>query len=193
AAATPADARIARAAVSVDSARSILARVEKAAKRGGAPKWEVNEARFRLSEATADLRLSEGLKTSDASRRGLEEAILAQFEIRAPFDGIVTVVAATAGETAARSEALLTIEDFSRLEATIFAPLAARQKLSPGGRYAARLGPPLNRQTEAVLRFVEPRIDPASGTVKAIFVISNEALAAPAGVDLFVEIDRRVR
>ena len=193
AAATPADARIARAAVTVESARSLLTRIERAAKRGGAPKWEVNEARFRLEEATADLRLAEDLKRADEARRDLETAILGQFEITAPFDGVVTAIEASAGETAARGEPLLTLEDFSRLEATVFAPVAVRGDLVVGARYAARLGPPVNAETEAVLRFVEPRIDPASGTIRVIFVTDNADIAAPAGVDLFVDLARRTK
>ena len=62
-----------------------------------------------------------------------------------------------------------------------------------GARYAARLGPPVNAETEAVLRFVEPRIDPASGTIRVIFVTDNADIAAPAGVDLFVDLARRTK
>ncbi|MEO1610993.1 MAG: efflux RND transporter periplasmic adaptor subunit [Pseudomonadota bacterium] len=193
AAATPADARIARAGVSVESAQSTFNRVDKAAQRGGAPKWEVAQARYRLLEAEADLRLAEDLKTADASRRALEEAILAQFSIAAPFDGLVTEIRATVGETAARSEALLVMADFSSLEAIVFAPVAQRDALEQGARYSARLGPPLDVETEALLRYVEPRIDPASQTVKAIFVVDNAELNAPAGVDLFVDLASRAR
>lgn len=193
AAATPADARIARAAVSVESGRSLLARVERAAQRGGAPKWEVNEAQFRLKEAMADLRLAEDLKVTDSARQSLEEAILGQFEITAPFDGIVTVVTATAGETAARAESLLVVEDLSALEATIFAPIGAQDQLFAGTRYKARLGSPLNTDVEATLRYVEPRIDPASGTIRTIFMVANEVNAAPAGVDLFVDLSARIK
>ena len=189
AAATPADARIARAGVSVESAQSTYDRVDRAASRGGAPKWEVAQARFRLREAQADLRLAEDLKTADEARRALEEALLAQFAVTAPFDGLVTEVTATVGETAARSEALLVLEDLSTLEAVVFAPIADRSALRQGDRYAARLGPPFDAEVVATLRFVEPRIDPASQTVKAIFVIDNAGLDAPAGVDLFIDID----
>ncbi|MEL7464521.1 MAG: efflux RND transporter periplasmic adaptor subunit [Pseudomonadota bacterium] len=188
AAATPADARIARAGVSVESAQSTFERVDRAASRGGAPKWEVAQAQFLLREAQADLRLAEDLKTADEARRALEEALLGQFAVAAPFDGLVTEVTATVGETAARSEPLLVLEDFSTLEAVVFAPVADRASLRQGGRYVARLGPPLDLEVEATLRFVEPRIDPASQTVKAIFVIDNAGQNAPAGVDLLVDL-----
>ena len=191
AAGAPADARIERAAVSVESARSLLERIERAAKRGGAPKWEVAEARFRLREAEADLRLAEDLKTADAAREALERASLGQYAILAPFDGVVTEVQAAEGETAARSEPLLTLEDFSSLEAVVFAPVASMSDLEVGATYAARVGAPVDREVDATLRFVEPRIDPASGTVRAIFVVDNTALRAPAGVDLYVDPARK--
>ena len=66
---------------------------------------------------------TEDLKTADEARRALEEALLAQFAVTAPFDGLVTEVTATVGETAARSEALLVLEDLSTLEAVVFAPI----------------------------------------------------------------------
>lgn len=146
AAATPAEARIARAGVTAESAQSTFNRVEAAAKRGGAPKWEVAEARY------------------------------------------VTEVSATEGETAARSETLLNVEDFSKLEATVFAPVEHRTALEAGKTYAARVGPPLDANVKATLRFVEPRIDPASQTIKAIFVIESGTLNALAGTDLFVDL-----
>lgn len=188
AAAAASEARIAQADVILSHARSAATRIAAAAKRGAAPKWEVREANNRVAEAEAERRLAVDLAAADGRRLDLEKAVLAQHQLRAPFFGMVTELRVAEGETATRAEAVLVLTDFSEMEATVFVPVDLLANLSAGRAYPATLGAPVDRSLEAELTFVEPRIDPASQTAKAVFVFDNSVLKAPASVDFRIDI-----
>ena len=180
-------ARVDGAGVALRQAQGLAARVSAAARRGAAPKWEVTEAANRVETAEAELALAADLAAADARRLELESAILRQHRLAAPFSGVVTAIGVEIGEAASRAESLLTLSDLSALEVSTFVPSADLPRLTVGHVYAARLGQPVDRDVKAELIFVEPRIDPASGTAQAIFRIEND-MAAPAGVDVAITL-----
>lgn len=188
AAAAASEARIAQADIVLSHARSAATRIAAAAKRGAAPKWEVRQANNRVAEAEAERRLVVDLAAADDKRLALEQAVLAQHSLRAPFAGMVTELQVAEGETATRSAPVLVLTDFSEMEATVFVPVDLLAGLKAGRAYSATLGAPVNRDVEAELTYIEPRIDPASQTAKAVFVFDNSVLNAPASVDFRIDI-----
>ncbi len=188
AAAAASEARIAQADVVLSHARSAAARIASAAKRGAAPKWEVRQANNRVAEAEAERRLVVDLAAADGKRLELEQAVLEQHTLKAPFPGMITELRITAGETATRSEPIMVLTDLSEMEATVFVPVDLLGGLKTGRRYTAQLGAPVNQTVEVELTFVEPRIDPASQTTRAVFAFDNSALNAPASVDFRISI-----
>lgn len=188
AAAAASEARIAQADVILSHARSAAARIASAAKRGAAPKWEVRQANNRVAEAEAERRLVVDLAAADDKRLSLEQAVLAQHTLKAPFPGMITELRVAAGETATRSDTVMILTDFSEMEATVFVPVDLLGGLKAGRRYTAHLGAPVDQAIEVELTFIEPRIDPASQTTRAVFVFDNKGLNAPASVDFRINI-----
>lgn len=188
AAAAASEARIAQADVVLSHARSAAARIASAAKRGAAPKWEVRQANNRVAEAEAERRLVVDLAAADDKRLELEQAVLAQHRLQAPFSGMITELRVAAGETATRSDTVMVLTDFSEMEATVFVPVELLGGLKAGQTYQARLGAPVDQAVEVELTFIEPRIDPASQTAKAVFMFDNSRLNTPASVDFRIDI-----
>ncbi len=176
-------AAIQRGEVLLEQAQSRLRRIERAAKRGGAPKWEVAEARMAVRAAQAELTGAREQAVANRARLQLERAGLDQYLVRAPFDGEVLEVNASVGTLADGRTPLLVLADRDEVEILTFLPAASALTLKIGTSFRTELGPPVSREVNAVLIAVDPRIEPASGTARAVFRLNNPPMQIPAGIE----------
>ncbi len=147
----------------------------------GANEYQIREAKF-----TLDLRIAAHARAvedqTDAKRQlDLARARVEERFIRAPFDGRITRVDAGPGETLATTEPLVQLVNLRELETELHLPAAMYPQLRPGLTAALQAGPPVDRPLHAVLTFVDPVIDPATQTVRCLFVIDNRDHTLPAG------------
>lgn len=154
------------------------------------------ERSARLAEAGAlaqrDLEAARSAETSavgqvaDArARLTLAERQLARTIIRAPFNGIVSEAAVSAGDVVSVGGALFTVVDPStmRLEATV--PAEQLQALDPGTPVAFRVSGYEGREFTGEIRSVNPVVDPATRQIRIIVSLPNSESSLVGG--LFAE------
>lgn len=111
----------------------------------------------------------------------LQEARLARYKIRAPFNGEVIQVVTVEGARLAPSDKALVLISRDPLEAHMHLPVELMDQLSVGTQYTFAGEAPVNKRIHGMLTGIEPRIDNASGTFRAVFKIANPDLKLPAG------------
>lgn len=146
-------------------------RLSAAFKNGAAQSWEVEIAEQAVAVAKADLRVAQDEQSRRAAELALEEATLSEFAIRAPFDATVLNVAVDPGEIVDTATVLLEIGALDTLLATAFVPLDWMPDLPATGPIAASFE--AGAAAEATVRAIDPRVDPASRTVRIIVEIAN--------------------
>jgi len=182
-ASSEADGELRQAQVQADEAAAVVTRTQSAAAARAATEWEVRQARARLDAARAAVEAQQDRRRIEQRRLGLEEALLDQHRVRAPFDGQVTRVDTTIGATLTRTDRPLTVADLSALEAVIFLPAEFWARLRPGAQVPLRLAAPLDRQVMARMRHADPVMDAASARFRAVFEFVNPGLLVPAGIE----------
>lgn len=187
-AAATGSASIQRGEVLLEQAQSRLKRIERAASRGGAPKWEVAEARLAVRAANAELTGAKEQAVANQARLQLERAGLEQYLVRAPFDAEVLEVGASVGTLADGRTPLLVLADRNDVEIITFLPAALAFSLEIGTSFQATLSAPVSRDTFATLAAIDPRIEPASGTVRAVFRLGAKALRVPSGIEVLITL-----
>lgn len=177
------DAAIQRAQAELDAATAELERMRATRAKGAGSAVELlrMEARFDAAEAGLDQAHEEQAIARWTLR--LEEARLAEYALRAPFDGVVTKHEASAGASLAQATPVVTLVKLDPLEAEVFLPVSLGLP-EAGRRYVLNAGAPVGRVIEAELTWVSPVIDPASRMFRCKFTIANDDFALPAGFDV---------
>jgi len=175
-------ARIDRARVQLGRNERILRRMLDAQSRGGANAEDVDDARSNVALARADL--ADATEQREAARSRLEEASmrLEQHTIRAPFEGVVVRLSAEEGEVLRTGDPIAELADVDRVSVELYLPASSAISVVPGERYALSLGEPVGRALGARARYVEPRIDPTSNTMRVVFDLDVPVGLVPAGV-----------
>lgn len=184
-----AEGQRAKARADVALAGSRLERIRRAAARGGAPQWEVREAQHALSISRSELKTANETAKGNVARRDLEQTILREHSINAPFAGSILEVDAERGGLARGEEPLVVMADRTRMRLVIFLPVELVGEVEAAaakGVLAADLGAPVNQETPLTLEAIDPRIEPSSGTMRAVFQFDNTALNSPSGVEATV-------
>ena len=114
--------------------------------------------------------------------------MLDQYTLAAPFDGVVVEVTAVEGALADGREPLLVLADQSTIEIVAFVSALDVERIKKQSALTAELGSPVETDVAVTLRYIDPRIDMASGTARAVFVFDNETLRSPAGVQAFIRL-----
>ena len=156
------------------------------ARAGSVPKWEIEDAAFKVRIAQTDLKLARDSLAVEQGKLALEKKILSQYVLKAPFAGQVVELKVDDGATVKRSEALVTIADMSKLDAIAYIPAKAVSNFKSGTTYVARVGAPFDREFNAHLKFVDQRLEPASRTFRAVFEISNSKVEIPSGTEIAI-------
>ncbi|MEQ8316448.1 MAG: efflux RND transporter periplasmic adaptor subunit [Phycisphaerales bacterium] len=175
-------ARLNRASLRVANAERVLDRTRSLQKRGAATDEEVVNAQFELEIAQTEL--VEAREQQDAAELRSREA-LAQVErhrIRAPFDGVVVRRMVEDGAVVRGGDPVALLSDIDQLSTDLFLPAAAALDVRAGNTYAIHLHEPLDAVVFARARYVEPEIEPTSGTMRVVFDFELPAGRVPAGV-----------
>ena len=165
-----------------------LERITSARERGAAQSWEVETAAQAVSVAKADVTVARDELRRREAELGLELAKLAEFTVRAPFDATVLNVAVDPGTIVDTATVLVEIGALGTLQASAFVPIEWAPSLSGRDSVPARLE---NGQTvDARLRALDPRVDPASRTIRVLVEVPNEDGALRPGEILVIEDPR---
>lgn len=121
-----------RAKAQRDLAQTQMTRLGKLAPGNAVAQTQLDEARATLESA------SQELARADAERRSIEHD-LAETEIRAPFNGVVSERFAQRGEYLQTGAAVAHLVDTERLEARVQAPLALAPQVRAGQEIQVRL------------------------------------------------------
>lgn len=186
-----AEGQRAKARAEVRLASSRLERIKRAAARGGAPKWEVREAQHAVTIARSELSAANEAAKGNAARRDLEKTILQEHVITAPFDGTVLEIDAERGRVARGDKPLVVIADRSKMKLVVFLPVELVEEVraaAAAGELKAYLGVPVDQETPLALHAIDPRIEPSSGTMRAVFHFDNATLASPSGVEATLDL-----
>lgn len=162
-------ARITRAQLVLDQAERVLGRTKTARARGAATDEELTTRFSEVAMARADLAEANELKTAAAFRLREAAVQVERHLIRAPFDGTVMQLAAEAGAIVKSGDPIAVLSDVDRVAVDLFLPAKTAGSIAPGQMYALRLHDPVERVLWARARYVEPRIEPTSGTMRAVF------------------------
>jgi len=120
------------------------------------------------------------LTVKNAQVRRIEAMIEAR-TMRSAVDGVVTEIKRDPSESvSAASPHVLTVVQIDRLNVNLFLPPARIEGLENGDRTELLLLEP-ERRVPAIVEFVSPVTDPASGTVRVKFAIENPGGAIRSG------------
>ncbi len=156
-------------------------RLAAAQAKGAAQSWEVEMADQAVAVAEADLSVARDEQARRAAELALEQATLAEFAIRAPFDATVLDVAVDPGEIVDTATVLIEVGALNTLLATAFIPL----EWAPSFETAAPIKASYEdgNTAKAKVRAIDPRVDPASRTVRVIVEVDNtEGLLRPGEI-----------
>lgn len=175
-----------RAVILVDQAQAVLDRVNRAFAKGAAKQWEVAKAELGLALAEADVAMARDNLVQLQAQLDLEMATLAEFSMQAPFDGTILRVFAQPGEILSTEMTVLELADLSQLKATAFVAETWARTLTSGNRVEGRVGRPDGTAIEGTVTSVEPRVDPASQSVRVELRFTNPDGAIFAGTPVFL-------
>lgn len=161
---------------------------------------EINEATMRAAlsnkaagemevlRATAEREQADAAHTAAVEQRDLARleaeqlrAQLDRYTPTAPFAGLIARVHAQVGETPGGAQPLIEIVDLQTLRVEMHLPASNFSDLEIGAIYTLQAGSPVNQPVEATLTAASRVIDPASRTIRCLFVIDNQELNLPSG------------
>jgi len=146
-------------------------RIATARTKGAAQEWEVVAAEQAVAVAQADKLVAEDDLRRKEAELALERATLAEFRIEAPFDATVLEVFVDPGEIVDTGTVLMEIGSVDDLTATAFVPVEWMPGLSRGANIAAETEAGL--LVDATVKAIDPRVDPASRTVRVVLRLEN--------------------
>ncbi len=170
-----------RARTALAQAMSLRDRVATAHDKGAAHKWEVTQTDQAVALAEADLVIANELQARAEAQLALEQATLEEFVVLAPFDGRVLDVFTEPGETIELDTIILAVGHLDTLTATAFVPLDWAAGFTRGETVSVSLDTPPGAVADAVVAVVDPRLDPASRTVRIQLELANPDGAYLAG------------
>ena len=177
--AAAADGSVVRAEIVIDQAKALRERVARARSKGAAQKWEVTQSEQAVQLAEADLKVATESVSRTQGQLELDQAILSEFNMTAPFDGTILEVKTQTGEIVDTQTTILEIGDLQQLRATAFVPLDWLDSLEVGTEVAAELAS--GKTADGVVSSIDPRVDPASLSVRVRIAFDNTSMALLAG------------
>ena len=181
-----ADGQIKRAEAQLAQAKSLQARMQRARSRGAAQSWEVDQANQAVALAEAEVQISMDARTRAQAQLALEKALLEDFRLIAPFDGLVLQRQVDVGASIDPQSVVMTVGRIDALKATGFVPVEWLPKLQTNRQLAAQVIGLSRAEVSVDVMAIDPRIDPASRTVRITFSLPNEQREFLPGSTLFI-------
>ncbi len=170
-----------------------LDRIRESETRGAASEWEVRRAELQVKVEAANLKQTQEQQMLAQVNLELERERLKRYAVLAPFAGRVLRVAAEAGASLTQQDPILSLVALDPLEAVFHLPATSYGLLKTGTDY------PLDRKAQpgeeqaitARLINIDPVIDPASQTFRAVFQIDNADESMPAGFPVYLSLPEK--
>ncbi len=162
-------ALVERAEAALEQARDDLARLNLANRSHAVAPNELASAETDLHIARADLDNAREAIAQAQLQLALAQAQLEEHVIRAPFDALVVRRRAEPGEVLSASDPILDLIADSAMSVDLHLPARVAARLQAGERFALRVEDPEPSVVPARVRFIEPRIDPISRTMRVVF------------------------
>ncbi|MEO0586510.1 MAG: efflux RND transporter periplasmic adaptor subunit [Planctomycetota bacterium] len=137
---------------------------------------ELEDARTALALSEADLRSSIERREAAELRAIQAQAAYDEQRVRASFDGVVVRRHVEEGAVVQSGDPIFEVVDASSVSVDLYLPATAALSARPGASYALALDAPIHDVVAAKVRYVEPRLDPTSNTVRVVFDIDQDAL-----------------
>lgn len=174
----------------LEEQKIMLARVEEAQAHNAASEWEVRRAKLQVDQAQAGVENTQDSIRLAKTELRLQQQLLAQHELHAPFDGRVLRTLVEPGSTLQRGKEIVILVKLDPLQAEVFLPIEHYGRLQTGRTYALRPDPVISETPlQATLKTIDPVIDSASRTFRCVFTIPNPDEALPAGFSVFFDPD----
>ena len=170
-----------RAASVVEELKLRLAQAEEMFQKAAGTEYEVRQQKVQLDLAVVDLRLAEEERRIAAIRLEAERARLERMRVRAPFAGVVTRVEARDGGTVTQGDPIALLVSLDPLRVELPLPLFIYGRLEAGQRYRLKGSDPIDGELAGTLVYVDPMLDTASRTFRAVFEIANPDQQMPSG------------
>ena len=176
-------AAVERAGVDEQRAKRRLDRVRAAVAEGSAQEWELREAEADHAAAAAAVREAGEVVRGAEAEVAVARAALARHALIAARAGEVVRVHAEAGAWVAERDVVAEVADLSTLRADLFVDSGHAATLNVGDRrWLVR--PDSGAAVAATVEYVDPRLDPASGRRRCVFIIANRDRRLPAGFEV---------
>lgn len=180
-------AQVERAKAVLDQATDTLERLRRATASKATAISELTDAESAEAIARADLLYAREQLHEARLNLTLAEARVEEHIVRAPFDAVVVRVVAEPGAMLSPGEPIAELASLDRMCIDLYLPADLAAGLQPGSRYAIAVDDPIARTCAASVRYVEPRIDPISRTMRVVLDIESDqdplfagSLARPA-------------
>jgi len=178
---------VVRARAEFEFAREERDRVTAAIQREAAKDRELHDAERRVRSADAALQSAmESMAIAQASMQA-SQVNVERHALRAPMDGVVVRRLLQPGSSVKMGDPIVRLVDTAVLEAEFHLPANLASTLVPGLSAMVRAGSPVRAPLGAVLKLVDPVIDPGTGTRRCVFVIANPGRRYPAGFTVSLE------
>ena len=158
-----------------------LARARGLYERDAASEWEVLRRESEVERAEAALAGVEEALALAAVEHELEQLRLDRHRIAAPFAGVIVERLAEPGAGMAGNDPVVRLVALDPLHAELNLPVSLYHRLEPGRHYRLAGDAPVDAELTGRLKVIEPIVDLATGTFRAIFEIENPDFALPAG------------
>ncbi|MFK7752892.1 MAG: efflux RND transporter periplasmic adaptor subunit [Sedimentitalea sp.] len=175
-----------RADIAIRQAADLRKRVASARAKGAAQKWEVTQSELAVELAEADRNVTLESIARNQSQLALERATLSEFSMVAPYAGTVLQIHVDPGAIVEPETTVMDVAKLDHLIATAFVPVDWLADLDVGARLSARIA--RGGSVVATVRSIDPRIDPASLSVRVTLEIDNRDGLLLAGSA--IEIDQ---
>jgi len=175
------DAMNIQAQLQKQQAARFLSRIRKLNAANAASELELDEAQAAFDSACQSLKQADERHQQALAQLELERAKLASHQIVAPFDGSISRISASPGQTMNTSEPLLQVLDVRQLKVELHVPAACFGLLRRGSQYQLEAGTPVNSRITATLQSTEKMIDAGTNTFRCTFLIDNEDEKMPTG------------
>lgn len=167
-------AALAEAEAEAERAAAALRRFESLAEDGRVPENRIEEARAEQAAA--------------AAARAAAAKALADRRLRAPFAGVVGFTDAEIGAWVEAGDAVVTLDDLSKLDVEFFAPERFFSGIAIGARVRATTDALPGETLSGAVDAIDRRIDPATRSFRARARIRNPDGRVPAGAFLRVRL-----
>ncbi|MFG0260125.1 MAG: efflux RND transporter periplasmic adaptor subunit [Phycisphaerales bacterium JB041] len=166
-------AQVERARAVLSQATDTLARLRRATASKATAAAELTDAESAEAIARADLLYAREQLHEAKLNLTLAEARLEEHVVRAPFDAVIVRVVAEPGAMLSPGEPIAELASLDQMCIDLYLPADLAATLQPGSRYAITVDDPVARTCPATVRYVEPRIDPISRTMRVVLDIES--------------------